>query len=100
MAEQEHVTTETLNVNGRNYEYYSLESVEGARKLPYSLTVLLENVVRCARNAEEAQAQYEGHLRIVEALENGDVEAGMEAITHPSLDFYRVEGIPAALYMG
>ena len=52
------------------------------------------------RNAEEAQAQYEGHLRIVEALENGDVEAGMEAITHPSLDFYRVEGIPAALYMG
>ena len=52
------------------------------------------------RNAEEAQSQYENHLRIVEALENGDVEAGMEAITHPSLNFYRVEGIPAALYTG
>ena len=64
MAEPENVTTETLNVNGRNYEYYSLESVEGARKLPYSLTVLLENVVRSARNAEEAQRYAR---RIVEA---------------------------------
>ena len=67
----------------------------------YEQTIQLEYLQAANyRNAEEAQAQYEGHLRIVEALENGDVEAGMEAITHPSLNFYRVEGIPAALYMG
>ena len=35
-------------------------------------------------NAEDPKEQYEGHLRIIEALETGDVEAGMEAITRPS----------------
>ena len=51
-------------------------------------------------NAEDPKLQYEGHLAIVEALEKGDVEAGMEAITRPSLLFYNVEGIPRSLYQG
>ena len=51
-------------------------------------------------NAEDPKEQYEGHLRIVSALEKGDAEAGMEAITKPSLKFYNVEGIPDSLYEG
>ena len=64
MAEQENVKTETLSVNGADYEYYPLAGIDGARQLPYSLTVLLENVVRNARSAEEAQRYAQ---RIVEA---------------------------------
>ncbi|MGE3624016.1 MAG: aconitate hydratase AcnA [Bdellovibrionales bacterium] len=38
----------TLSVNGKNYVYYSLEGAAGERlkKLPYSLRVLLENLLR------------------------------------------------------
>lgn len=49
-------------------------------------------------NAEDPEAQYKMHLRIIEALKNGDVQAGMEAITRPSLSFYNVEGIPSSLF--
>lgn len=45
-----------LEVGDARYAYYPVRSIEGAEKLPYSLTVLLENVMRCARTAEEAQA--------------------------------------------
>lgn len=48
-------------------------------------------------NAEEPREQYEGHLRIIDALQRGDVEAGLEAITRPSLAFYKVEGILLSL---
>lgn len=48
-------------------------------------------------NAEEPREQYEGHLRIVDSLQKGDVEAGLEAITRPSLAFYNVDGIPFSL---
>ena len=35
-----------LDVNGQSYEIYRLAGVEGARTLPYSLKVLLENLLR------------------------------------------------------
>ena len=35
-----------LNVNGAEYEIYRLNKVEGAESLPYSLKVLLENLLR------------------------------------------------------
>ena len=47
--------TERLNVGAHTYEYYPVTGYEGAEKLPFSLLVLLENVVRNARNADEAQ---------------------------------------------
>ncbi|MCL1797989.1 MAG: aconitate hydratase AcnA [Eggerthellaceae bacterium] len=43
-----------LNVGEQEYRYYSVSSVKGAEKLPYSLLVLLENVLRCATDDEEA----------------------------------------------
>lgn len=35
-----------LNIDGKNYIIYSLKSFDGVEKLPYSLRVLLENLVR------------------------------------------------------
>ncbi|MFR4803175.1 MAG: aconitase family protein [Eggerthellaceae bacterium] len=37
-----------LNVNGTTYAYYPVSAVAGSEQLPYSLTVLLENVLRNA----------------------------------------------------
>ncbi|MGO4957310.1 aconitate hydratase AcnA [Luteococcus sp. Sow4_B9] len=36
----------TLEVNGQSYEIFRLDAVEGSEKLPYSLKVLLENLLR------------------------------------------------------
>ena len=35
----------TLNVGDAAYAYYPVSAVEGSEKLPYSLTVLLENEI-------------------------------------------------------
>ena len=47
--------TSILHVGDAEYAYYPVEGFEGHGQLPYSLTVLLENVLRCARTPEEAQ---------------------------------------------
>ncbi|MDZ7804496.1 aconitate hydratase AcnA [Thiohalophilus sp.] len=36
----------TLSVNGQDHEIYRLDAVEGAERLPYSLKILLENLLR------------------------------------------------------
>ncbi len=36
----------TLSVNGKDYEIYRLDSVNGAETLPFSLKILLENLLR------------------------------------------------------
>ncbi|MEJ2509824.1 MAG: aconitate hydratase AcnA [Gammaproteobacteria bacterium] len=36
----------TLDVNGKSYEVFRLDAVDGAARLPYSLKVLLENLLR------------------------------------------------------
>ncbi|MDH5572279.1 MAG: aconitate hydratase AcnA [Gammaproteobacteria bacterium] len=36
----------TLSVNGKDYEIYRLDAVKGAERLPYSLKILLENLLR------------------------------------------------------
>ncbi|MGZ4639524.1 MAG: aconitase family protein, partial [Actinomycetes bacterium] len=36
----------TLEVGGSSYEIYRLDAVEGAGRLPYSLKILLENLLR------------------------------------------------------
>lgn len=43
-----------LDVDGLTYEYYPVADFEGVERLPYSLTVLLENVIRTARDEKEA----------------------------------------------
>ncbi len=51
MATNSFNTRRTLNVNGKDYVYYSLPAAEGELpnigRLPYSMKVLLENLLRC-----------------------------------------------------
>ena len=54
----------TLNVGGKDYSYYPISAVDGSEKLPYSLKVLLENILRLA--PDEARAQ-ELSARLIEA---------------------------------
>ena len=45
----------TLQVGEKEYAYYPIDQIENADKLPYSLKVLLENILRLAPNEERAQ---------------------------------------------
>jgi aconitate hydratase len=58
----------TLSVDGSDYEIYRLDAVEGAGKLPFSLKVLLENLLR----TEDGTDITEEHIR---ALANWDPQA-------------------------
>ena len=36
----------TLNVNGKSYDYYDINQIPNVDRLPYSLKILLENLLR------------------------------------------------------
>ena len=57
-----------LNVKGTDYEIFRLNAVEGAQKLPYSLKVLLENLLRTEDGANVTSKH-------IEALGNWDPSA-------------------------
>src|SRR3712207_9552443 len=46
------VATRDLEVGGQAYTMYPLDQVEGAERLPYSLKILLENLLRHLDNSE------------------------------------------------
>ncbi|WP_299022940.1 aconitate hydratase AcnA [uncultured Dietzia sp.] len=58
----------TLEVGGEAYEIYRLSAVQGASKLPYSLKVLTENLLRTEDGANVTKAH-------IEALANWDPSA-------------------------
>lgn len=90
MSHEDGKTKSQLEVGGSGYEYYAVSGVEGADRLPYSLTVLLENVLRCARSEEEAATYAK---RIVEAGLAG--EAGEEVEFAPArVLFQDFTGVP------
>lgn len=47
------IAKERLQAAGKEYSFIPISQIEGAEKLPYSLKVLLENVLRNARTDEE-----------------------------------------------
>lgn len=61
-----------LVVGDAVYTYYPVAAVEGAEKLPYSLTVLLENVLRKAASDEEAELLASRIVKAGLAGETGD----------------------------
>ena len=65
----------TLKVGDESYTYYPTASIPGAEQLPYSLTVLLENVLR---NVEDEQEAEELAGRIVSAGRAGQTGAEVE----------------------
>jgi aconitate hydratase len=58
----------TLSVDGQDYDIYRLDAVEGSDKLPFSLKVLLENLLR-TEDGEDITAE---HIR---AIANWDPSA-------------------------
>ena len=54
MSKVDQRSKSVLETNGKLYGYYPVKAYANADKLPYSLTVLLENVLRCAKTDEEA----------------------------------------------
>lgn len=61
----------TLDVNGKSYDYFDINAVDGLSKLPYSLKVLAENQLRF----EDGKNVTKDH---VNALANWDPEAEPE----------------------
>lgn len=61
-----------LVVGDAVYTYYPVAAVEGSEKLPYSLTVLLENVLRKAASNEEAELLASRIVKAGLAGETGD----------------------------
>ena len=90
MNEERPYSAESLIVGPQTYRYYPVSQVEGSKSLPYSLTVLLENVLRCARSAEEARVLAD---RVVSAGLSGQV--GSEVEFSPSrVLFQDFTGVP------
>ncbi|AYF99160.1 aconitate hydratase AcnA [Protaetiibacter intestinalis] len=59
---------DTLNVGGTDYEIFRIDTVPGYEKLPFSLKVLLENLLRTEDGANVTKAQ-------IEALGSWDPDA-------------------------
>lgn len=64
-----------LEVGSARYTYYPVTQVEGCKKLPFSLTVLLENILRNAETDEQAKALTE---RLLEAGLSGETGSEIE----------------------
>ncbi len=64
-----------LQVGDRSYTYYPTERVENSERLPYALTVLLENVLR---NVDDAETAKNLASRIVAAGLAGEVGSEVE----------------------
>lgn len=80
----------TLTVEGKDYQYYPVHAIRGVEKLPFSLLVLLENVLRNASDNESATSLAQ---RIVEAGCAG--QAGSEIEFMPArVLFQDFTGVP------
>lgn len=67
--------SDVLKVGNVTYTYYPVNHVAGHEKLPFSLTVLLENILR---NAESDERASELAQRLVEAGLSGEVGSEIE----------------------
>ena len=79
-----------LNVGDRSYEIHRLDSVGGAARLPYTLRVLLENVLR------------HGEDEAVEAVATWDAKAAPSkeiAFTPARVVMQDFTGVPAVVYL-
>ncbi len=84
------ISTAQLEAAGCTYTYYPVKQIEGAQKLPRSLVVLLENVLRCAPDGRSAKLLAK---RIVDAAGRG--EAGEEIEFSPArVLFQDFTGVP------
>ncbi|MEG1246584.1 aconitate hydratase AcnA [Gordonibacter sp.] len=75
MTEKSNRFAASLEVGDAAYTYYPVSAIPGSETLPYSLTVLLENVLRTAESEQAAEKLAE---RIVAAGNAGEVGSEVE----------------------
>ena len=63
---------DSLQVGDATYDYYPVSQIQGSEKLPYSLTVLLENILRLAPSQERAHELADRLMQAGLAGEVGD----------------------------
>jgi aconitate hydratase len=85
----------TLSVNGRDYDYFRLSAVTGGHveKLPFSLKILLENLLRHAGSGDVSAAD-------IDALANWDPQAQPDqeiAFTPARVILQDFTGVPAVV---
>ena len=82
--------TDMLIAAGQAYRYYPVSRVRSYERLPYALTILVENILRCSRTEDEAQTFVD---RVVSAALAG--ETGEEVEFSPSrVLFQDFTGVP------
>ncbi len=81
---------DTFSAGCETYEYYPVNQFAGADKLPISLKVLLENVVR---NAESKQAAQDAADRVLSAANNSEQTSEVE-FTPARVLFQDFTGVP------
>lgn len=83
-------TTKVLHIGNAAYRYYPIDQIEGAEKLPRSLAILLENILR---SVEEPDRVQELASRLVQAALAG--KAGDEVEFSPArVLFQDFTGVP------
>ena len=82
--------SEILSVNGTEYTYYPVNRIKGYEKLPFSLTVLLENILR---NADSDEKAHEFCDRLIKAGLSGETGSEIE-FTPARVLFQDFTGVP------
>ena len=67
-----HAFEGSLKVGGNSFTFYPVSQIEGSETLPYSLTVLLENVLRNARIADDGWTMAKRIIKAAESRQTGD----------------------------
>ena len=82
----------TLNILGKDYKYYDIASISGVERLPYSLRMLLESLVRGKNDLSITQ----DHIDAVCAFLEG--KTGVETVFLPSRVILQdFTGVPAVV---
>jgi len=87
-------TRATLKVGGRSYAYYSLKALQGrfdVARLPYSLKILLENLLRCEDGVNVRAAD----IAALAAWSPAEKPAGEIAFTPSRVLLQDFTGVPA-----
>ncbi|MFA7097924.1 MAG: aconitate hydratase, partial [Gammaproteobacteria bacterium] len=87
-------TRATLKVGGRSYAYYSLKALQDrfdVARLPYSLKILLENLLRC----EDGVNVHAADIAALAAWNPAEKPAGEIAFTPSRVLLQDFTGVPA-----
>ena len=85
------IQTSILEVGGASYRYYPIEQIEGADRLPRSLAILLENIMRNVKDPEHARQLAQ---RVIEAAQAGTASEDEVEFSPARVLFQDFTGVP------